>query len=97
MRVQFDHERAHFGIDVDGGTEVDHMWQRVDQPEVLGTIQELELAARKALLFDRRPCWCCTLCRNYEGGIRYIKRHLKHEYVSTSFLLWQLRRGVQWR
>ncbi|OJT13061.1 hypothetical protein TRAPUB_10388 [Trametes pubescens] len=72
----FDHENVHFGNSIESGAERNGMWQRVDQPELLATVQELEPAARKALLSDRRPYWCCSLC-NYESSIRYIKTHLK--------------------
>lgn len=52
------------------------MWQRVNQPEVLSAVLELEPATRKALLSDRRPYWCCSFC-NFESSIRYIKTHLR--------------------
>ncbi|OJT02100.1 hypothetical protein TRAPUB_7433 [Trametes pubescens] len=76
----FDHEYVHFCNSIDDDAERDSMWQRVDQPEVLTTIQELEPAARKALLSDRRPYWCCSLCWNYESSIRHIKTHLRDSH-----------------
>lgn len=68
------------------------MWQRVDQPEVLATVEELEPVARNALLSDPGPYWCCSLC-DYESSIEWVDDHLEEVYVSTPLLLRQLRRA----
>lgn len=52
------------------------MWQRVDQPEVLATVEELEPVARNALLSDPGPYWCCSLC-DYESSIEWVDDHLE--------------------
>ncbi|KAL1948567.1 hypothetical protein VTO73DRAFT_12642 [Trametes versicolor] len=73
----FDHEHVHFGSRIDGGgADRDRMWQRVDQPEVLATVEELEPVARNALLSDPGPYWCCSLC-DYESSIEWVNDHLE--------------------
>ncbi|EIW59858.1 uncharacterized protein TRAVEDRAFT_47159 [Trametes versicolor FP-101664 SS1] len=53
------------------------MWQRIDYPEVLATVQSLK--AREDLS-SKEAWWCCSSCLDFDAGTPGMKAHLSTQH-----------------
>ncbi|OJT02943.1 hypothetical protein TRAPUB_6482 [Trametes pubescens] len=74
----FEHAHKHFvEAPKKNKAKVKDIWQRVDHPEVLATVQSLK--AYKDLSSERAR-WCCSSCPDFDADTSVMKAHLSTQH-----------------